>query len=112
MESNEYPVISADGRFVAFSSYASNLVPGDTKGWYDVFVHDRQTGKTRRVSVSSGGAQGNGNSGYPGISADGRFIAFASAASNLVPGDTNNLADIFVQTARREDPAGERQFRG
>ena len=89
-------MISADGRFVAFSSYASNLVPGDTNGWYDVFIHDRQTGRTQRVSVSSGGAQGNGNSNSPGISADGRFFAFASAAGNLVPGDTNNLADVFV----------------
>ena len=52
--------ISAHGRFIAFSSYASNLVPGDTNNLADVFVHDRQTGKTKRVSVSSGGAQGNG----------------------------------------------------
>jgi tricorn protease-like protein len=92
---SEWPSISADGRYVAFDSPASNLVTGDT-GYYDVFVHDRQTGQTARVSVSSGGAQGNRDSGWPSISADGRYVAFRSAASNLVTGDTNNRYDIFV----------------
>src|SRR5437867_3390116 len=90
------PAISADGRFVAFASYASNLVPGDTNGVADVFVHDRQTGITERVSVDSAGNEGNGGSSGPAISADGRFVAFASSASNLVPGDTNGVADVFV----------------
>ena len=91
------PAISADGRFVAFSSDATNLVPGDTNGTADVFVRDRQTGTTRRVSVGSGGAQGNGLSVDPAISADGRFVAFASDATNLVPGDTNGADDVFVR---------------
>jgi Tol biopolymer transport system component len=90
------PVISADGRFVAFYSSASNLVPGDTNGVEDVFVHDRLTGQTTRVSVASDGAQGNGPSWGPSISADGRFVAFESRASNLVPGDTNGTTDVFV----------------
>ena len=90
------PSISADGRFVAFESLASNLVPGDTNGVGDVFVHDRQTGTTERVSVSSAGTQGNGDSAVPSISADGRFVAFVSVASNLVPGDTNGRLDVFV----------------
>ena len=90
------PVISADGRFVAFYSSASNLVPGDTNGVEDVFVHDRLTGQTARVSVASDGAQGNGPSWGPSISADGRFVAFESRASNLVPGDTNDTTDVFV----------------
>ena len=96
--------ISADGRFVAFSSYADNLVPGDTNGASDVFVHDRQTAQTERVSVGSGGAEGNGNTGSysdywhgSSISADGRYVAFESEASNLVPGDTNASADVFVR---------------
>ena len=89
--------ISADGRFVAFSSYASNLVPGDTSGDYDIFVHDRQLGTTERVSVDSGGAQANSASYICAISADGRYVAFESYASNLVPGDTNGYADIFVR---------------
>jgi Tol biopolymer transport system component len=90
------PSISADGRYVAFSSWASNLVPGDTNGVRDIFVHDRVTGQTTRVSVASDGTEGNGHSDLPSISADGRYVAFASEASNLVPGDTNRWADIFV----------------
>jgi WD40 repeat protein len=94
--SSSYPSISADGRFVAFGSSANNLVLGDTNGQKDVFVHDRQTHVTRRVSVDSFGAQGNNGSYYPSISADGRFVAFASSANNLVPGDTNRDADVFI----------------
>ncbi len=90
------PSISADGRYVAFSSYASNLVQGDTNGKNDIFVHDRTTGQTTRVSVASDGSQANNNSYYPSISADGRYVAFFSAASNLVPGDTNGFYDVFV----------------
>jgi Tol biopolymer transport system component len=88
--------ISADGQFVAFTSSASNLVDGDTNGASDVFVYDRVTEETRRVSVSSTGAQGNGDSYGPQISADGQFVAFLSSASNLVHVDTNNLKDVFV----------------
>jgi Tol biopolymer transport system component len=101
-------VISADGRFVAFGSIADNLVLGDTNGAYDVFVHDRQTGATERVSVSSAGEQGDSDSGGHGcaISADGRFVAFDSTADNLVPGDTNGCKDIFVHD--RQTGATER----
>ncbi|MBI1786276.1 MAG: PD40 domain-containing protein [Acidobacteria bacterium] len=90
------PSLSADGRFVAFASRASNLVPGDTNGQEDVFVHDRATGQTTRVSVSSSGAQGNSSSTGGAISADGRFVAFLSTATNLVPGDTNGAQDAFL----------------
>src|SRR5439155_1754636 len=88
--------LSADGRFVAFHSYATNLVAGDTNGATDVFVHDRQTGTTERVSVSSGGTEGNGFSAAPALSADGRFVAFHNTATNLVAGDTNGKTDVFV----------------
>jgi Tol biopolymer transport system component len=88
--------ISADGRFVAFVSEASNLVPADTNGFQDIFVHDRSTGLTTRVSVDSAGAEANGLSLQPSIAADGRFVAFASDASNPVPGDTNGRRDVFV----------------
>src|SRR5260221_634972 len=87
------PSTSADGRYVAFVSHATNLVPGDTNGVEDVFVRDRLSGATEWVSVDSGGAQGNNASGVGGvffktsISADGRYVAFASYATNLVPGD-------------------------
>ena len=91
------PALSADGRFVAFKSFATNLVPGDTNGMEDTFVHDRQTGTTRRVSVGAGGVQGNGHSLNPAISADGRYVAFESDATNLVPGDTNEATDVFVR---------------
>ncbi len=91
-----FPAISADGRFVVFQSGATNLVSGDTNGTNDIFVHDRQTGATERVSVATGGGQATGASAYPAISADGRFVAFYSAATNLVSGDTNAADDIFV----------------
>jgi Tol biopolymer transport system component len=94
------PSISADGRFVAFASSATDFVAGDTNGQADVFVHDRRSGRTRRVSVSSSWRQGNRRSGEPSISADGRFIAFSSAATNLVPGDTNAWGDVFVRDRR------------
>jgi Tol biopolymer transport system component len=90
------PSLSADGRFVAFHSIASNLVNGDTNDVWDVFVHDRQTGVTTRVSLASDGTQGNGNSVLPSLSADGRFVAFESLASNLVSGDINDARHIFV----------------
>ncbi|HVQ90280.1 MAG TPA: hypothetical protein VMU51_04520 [Mycobacteriales bacterium] len=100
------PAVSADGRFVAFTSLADNLVPGDTNEASDVFVRDRRTGRTERISVSSLGVQGDGNSGFleglggPSISADGRFVAFDSAATNLVRFDTNQTADVFVHDRR------------
>jgi hypothetical protein len=89
--------ISADGRFVAFQSYSSNLVPGDTNGWSDVFVRDRQNGTTERVSVGPGGLEGDGDSYSSLISADGRYAVFASYADNLVNGDTNGLQDAFLR---------------
>ena len=90
------PAISADGAHVAFSSPASNLVPGDTNGIDDGFVHHRPTGATERVSVASDGAEGNRNSNRLAISVDGAHVAFSSSASNLVPGDTNGVADVFL----------------
>ena len=97
------PSLSSDNRFVTFVSWADNLVAGDTNSTYDVFVHDRQTGQTTRVSVSSTGEQGNALSDNPSISSSGRFVAFRSQANNLVAGDTNNQTDVFVhdrQTAQ------------
>ena len=91
------PAISADGRFAAFYSDASNLVAGDTNSARDVFVNDRQTGETTRMSVDSSGAEGNGDSFAPAISADGRFVTFSSDASNLIAGDTNRVDDVFVR---------------
>ena len=90
------PSISADGRSVAFGSRASNLVAGDTNFYGDVFVHDTATGTTTRVSVATDGAQANYASYSPSISADGRYVAFESNASNLVAGDTNTTVDVFV----------------
>src|SRR3954452_7549970 len=71
-----FPALSADGRFVAFGSLATNLVPGDTNGKADVFARDRETGRTERVSISSTGEQGNHDSYFfPALSAGGRFVA-------------------------------------
>jgi Tol biopolymer transport system component len=97
--------ISGDGRYVAFSSRATNLVGGDTNGVIDVFVRDLAAGTTERVSVPSSGEQGDADSGVEhastlgrpvAISADGRFVGFTSLASNLVAGDANGLQDVFV----------------
>ena len=88
--------ISGDGSFVVFQSLASNLVPDDNNGVSDIFVHDRLAGVTVRVSVDSAGNEGNGDSGGLSISADGHYVAFGSAASNLVPNDTNEVNDVFV----------------
>lgn len=99
LESNgisDFPDISADGRFVAFNSEATNLVGSDTNGSEDVFVHDRVTGETIRASVDSNGAESNGGSGPAAISADGQRVAFSSGANNLVSGDTNGETDVFV----------------
>jgi hypothetical protein len=94
------PSISTNGRFVAFRSLATNLVPGDTNGALDVFVHDVKTGATSRVSVDSAGGQANGDSLNPSISGNGRFVAFASIATNLVPADTNGVLDVFVHDVK------------
>ncbi len=91
------PAISADGRYVAFESSAPNLVRRDTNRAIDVFVRDLQAGTTRLVSRDSSGGQANGASGTASISADGNVVAFASRASNLVAGDTNGFADVFVR---------------
>jgi Ca2+-binding RTX toxin-like protein len=90
------PSISADGRYVTFYSDASNLVSDDTNNVTDIFVYDTVANTTRRVSVDSNGIQGNSDSYTTSISADGRYVAFLSFASNLVSGDTNEAADIFV----------------
>lgn len=101
--------ISRNGRFVAFSSLGDNLVPGDTNGTFDVFVRDMLLGETKRVSVSSVGAQGNDASGLENswphwktlsISSDGDIVAFESSASNLVAGDTNGKKDIFIHNLK------------
>lgn len=90
------PSVAAEGRYVAFASEASNLVPGDTNSQSDIFVHDRQTGSTERVSVSSSEAQADGASDQPSISADGRFVAFESDALNLISGEANGTTDVFI----------------
>jgi Tol biopolymer transport system component len=93
---SSYPSITDDGRFVVFNSSATNLVPGDANGYSDVFLRDRQAGTTERMSVSSSGTEGNGDSYLATISADGRLIAFVSSAANLVAGDSNGYLDAFV----------------
>ena len=93
---SDTPSMTPDGRYVAFQSGASDLVPGDTNGLADVFVRDRQIGSTERVSIDSSGRQGNGDSIWPHISADGRYVVFSSWATNLVPGGTNGLQGAFL----------------
>jgi hypothetical protein len=88
---------SENARFVAFNSDATNLVPGDSNGVGDVFVHDQLTGLTERVSVDSSGAEANDLSYVFGISHDGRFVGFMSLATNLVPSDTNLVVDVFLR---------------
>jgi len=102
---SERPVITADGRFVAFESRATNLVPGDTNGRTDIFRKDLQTGVIVRVSVEdptnpdvvADGDNANGNSARPRISPDGRFVVFESLADDLVLGDSNGFSDVFLR---------------
>ncbi len=94
------PSISADGRYVAFSSEVRDLVLGDTNRVFDSFVLDRRTTKIIRVSVGTRGNQGNGESSGAVISADGRYVAFSSSATNLIRGDTNKADDIYVRDLR------------
>ena len=106
---SEDPAISGNGEIVAFQSNASNLVAGDGNNRSDIFVHDRNRHVTERVSVASDGTQGTDNAIQPSISADGRFVAFASLDSTLIPGDTNNVVDIFVHDRQsRHHEAGQR----
>ena len=92
-----YLTMCDSGQFIFFVSTATNLVDDDTNGHSDLFVHDRISGKTTRLSLSLSGAQGNGNVLYPpAATSDGSFVAFVSRASNLVTGDTNGDGDVFV----------------
>jgi predicted RNA-binding protein with TRAM domain len=95
------PVISANGRIVAFSSVAKNLVQGDKNHKSDIFFHDRKTGKTRHVSVRSNGNEGDGDSLVAAIAGFGRFIVFASMASNLVANDSNGSTDTFIHDRKK-----------
>jgi Tol biopolymer transport system component len=97
------PTLSADGRFVAFESDASNLVSGDTNAVSDIFVRDTLTGATVRTSVTANGAQGAGPSYYASLSGDGQLVAFQSETSNFAPSDTNNQSDVFVKNLATGD---------
>jgi PGAP1-like protein/WD40-like Beta Propeller Repeat len=94
---SDFPSISSDGRYVAFFSAATDLVPGDTNGQNDVFVRDLSAGTTVRASLASDGSQSNGWSGQPSISADGMSVAFMSGATNLVAGGGSIFGDIYVR---------------
>jgi Tol biopolymer transport system component len=96
VQPSQAPSVSADGRWVAFHSDDPSMVPGDTNGVRDVFLRDVLLGTTTRVSVATGGAEGNGDSSNPDVSDDGRYIAFHSAATNLIPNDHNGLLDVFL----------------
>lgn len=110
--------VSADGRYVVFDSGATNLVNGDTNEAGDVFLRDRQTGITTRISVASDGTEANSGAWGPSISSDGRYVVFNSGSDNLVPNDTNECSDVFVHdnltgtTVRASvNPAGEQANR-
>ena len=91
------PAVSPNGKFVVFSSYATNLVAGDTNSEVDVFLRNLETNTTSRLSVSSSGVEANGSSGGSDLSSDGRYVVFTSFASNLVPNDTNGYGDVFLR---------------
>jgi hypothetical protein len=96
-DSSNSKALSDDGRFLAYRSFANNLVKGDTNHVSDVFLTDLVNGGTIRASVSTTGGQANGDSANAFISGDGRFVGFQSFATNLVPGDTNGTSDVFVR---------------
>lgn len=90
------PDISADGRFIIYESLANNLVPKDRNQFRDIFLYDTRTGLTRLISITQSNIQGNGSSYKPSISANGRYAAFSSDASNFAANDTNNASDVFL----------------
>jgi Tol biopolymer transport system component len=96
-EASFYASISGGGQHVAFESIARNLIIGDTNKNNDIYAYNLLTGKTARVSVATKGDQGDSASGSPAISANGKVVVFQSAATNLVSGDTNAKADIFLR---------------
>ncbi len=98
---SRFPSLTGDGRFVSFHSSATNLVAGDTNGFYDAFLLDRQAALLTRISVDALGVQGNGDSDFVQLSLDGRYATYQSAASNLVPNDTNFARDIFLYDLAR-----------
>jgi Tol biopolymer transport system component len=101
-EGSNEAAVSGNGRYVAFTSGASNLVRGDTNDASDVFVRDLRRGTTTRVSVGARSVQGNGASYSPSISANGRYVVFGSGASNLVRGDRNGFEDVFIRDLRKK----------
>ena len=102
------PAISSDGATSLSSPMPTTWCPATRTPRADIFLRDRQTGTTTRVSVSSAGAQGNGGSRQATISGDGRYVGFASDAGNLVASDTNGVADVFVRdTADQHDPSAQ-----
>ena len=105
-DESEYANLSADGRLVAFYSWASNLVPNDNNAQADCFVHDRLTGTTARVSVDSAGGQASGESWFPALSADGRFVAFHSTAKDLVTAASGASWAVYVHLRDGANPDG------
>jgi Tol biopolymer transport system component len=96
-DSSQKSSISDNGRYIAFESWADNLVPNDTGQYIGIYVRDRTGKKTTRVDVATNGTHGNGLSSEPSISSNGRYVAFESSATNLVSGDTNATGDVFVR---------------
>lgn len=92
------PELSYDGRYVVWHGFGTDQVPGDTNNAADIFLHDRHTGITKRISVAADGTQADSGSFYPMISADGSTVVFQSRATNLVPNDTNGVRDVFAVT--------------
>ncbi len=90
------PSVSGDSQIVAFWSHANNLIEGDDEGWTDIFLHDQGARATWRITVNSFGEGGNGNSQYPAVSNDGRYVVYESDASNLTPGDNGIYRDVFL----------------
>jgi Tol biopolymer transport system component len=98
---SSWPAISGNGRFIGFTSTATNLVAGDTNDGGDIFVHDRKTGRTERVSVTSSGVQTTGSGSFISLSKRGRHVCWWSTAPDLVANDTNGVGDIFVRDRKR-----------
>ena len=103
--------LNGDGRFVAFSSESTDLVPGDTNGAVDIFIHDNLSGATTRLSVKANGVEADGDNIRPVLSADAHFVAFDSQADNLVSGDGNGFSDVFLRDATVAPPPPPRAVR-
>jgi PASTA domain len=103
-DTSQWPAMSSDGRYVAYQTEATDIVPGDQNGVGDIVIYGRQSGAVDRLSLTNSGNESDNESIHPSISGDGTLVAYESLAANLVGGDSNRFNDIFVRDTTLNPP--------